>query len=108
MKLFLALACIGVCAFATLETRAAVTVINHYRMGENDPGAVSDGVATNTLDSVGTNHLLTVNAPVYSTNVSAEAATGLGSAFSMNFSSGGARYASGALLSNVTDNFGLE
>ena len=85
---------------------AALTVQNYYRLGEADPGAVP-GAATNTLDSVGGKHLGVSNAPLYSADVSSEAALRLGSALSMNFSSGTSSV-SGVLLSNVTDNFALE
>ncbi|MDB6065475.1 MAG: putative outer rane adhesin like protein, partial [Pedosphaera sp.] len=76
-------------------------------MGENDPSAFPNGVASTLQDSVGANYLTTVGGPFYDTNVSSEASARVGSTFAVNFFSGGAN-ASGALLTNVTDNFGLE
>ena len=93
---------------SSLVAPAAVTVRNHYRMGESDPGAANGGTNPTTRDTVGTNHLTTAGGPTYSNDVGFETAARTGSALSMNFPSGGSRSASGALLANVTDNFGLE
>jgi len=81
---------------------ANITVLNEWRLGENDPGAFLGGQATNLIDSVGTNNLACSNSPYYSGDVAPSSTVSTISAIFANNS-----YAIGSVLTN-TDNFGLE
>jgi hypothetical protein len=87
--------------------RAAITVLNYYRLGEDDPGAVNNGYMSRTTDSVGTNDLTVVGAPFWSTDVSTAASSHCASVFSFQFFSGGP-YGITTKLTTVTNNFGIE
>jgi len=79
------------CSGLSRQARAAITVLDYYRMGEDDTGLVQQGAATGTTrDSVGTNHLSLPGAPVYENDTSSSAAAHVGSSFSLDFLSGGA------------------
>lgn len=87
---------------------AAVTYLDVYRLGENDPGAVSGNVGNaTTVDAVGGNHLSRVGSPVYTNNTIA-----YDSSLAMTFSGvngvSDERYAIGAPISTLVDNFGIE
>src|SRR6266571_2180739 len=90
-----------------LPAPAAVTVVDYYRLGEDDPGAVNNGYMTSTRDSVGTKNLTVAGAPFWSTDVSASASTHAASVFSFQFFGGGP-YGLNSVLTTVTDNFGIE
>jgi hypothetical protein len=87
-------------ALGTFHVHAAVNVLRHYQLGEADPGAVLGGIATNSLDSAGTNHLSMVGSPTYSSD------TPLNSSRSLVFT--GTNYGTADTIPNLTDNFGLE
>src|SRR4026209_1962992 len=87
------------------EAWSAVTVLDYYRLGEADPGAVNNGVMAVTTDSSGRSNLTVVGSPSYSTNVSSDAFT-VASALSFN-SSAGAAYGYTTVLTPVVDNFGI-
>ncbi len=106
MRRQIALACFAALLVAS-STRAAVTVHHYYRMGENDSGQ-KPGVAFTTRDVAGTKDITWAGGPFYSTAVSSEAAARVGSVYSMDFFSTGGPYGSATLLTNVTDNFGVE
>ncbi len=93
------------------SVRATITAVNYWRMGENDPGAGNGLPSTNTLDAVGGQTLTNTftNAggyPVYSSIVSSLAATATGSTLSLLYS--GRQSTKGNVLSNLTNNFGME
>jgi hypothetical protein len=95
---------------AATPARAAFTVLDYWRMGENDPRAVSGGSCTNITDGAGgltltnTPHLSVY--PVYTNSVSATAAAATGSQLALQFTAG--QFAVGNVISNLQDNFGLE
>ncbi|MDB6025979.1 MAG: hypothetical protein JWM68_2202 [Verrucomicrobiales bacterium] len=93
----------GVLIFSS-SSRAAITVLRHYRLGDADSGAVAGVAATNSLDSQvsnGTNYLTIAGSPVYSAD------TGyFSSARSLQFS--GTNFGTATVVSNLTDNFGVE
>src|SRR5580765_964003 len=96
-----------VLTFAT-HLHAAITNVVWYRLGENDPGAVSNSAVTNTTaDIIGTNHLKQYGSPRYTNSVAAAAASRLGSSRSVNFN-GTNQYLSNAIVSAAINNFGLE
>jgi hypothetical protein len=90
------------CQIATVD--AAVTVVRHYRLGEADPGAVTDGVATNSVDSVGGNTMTLLGAPLYS----ADFPTNVGPVSSRSIRFTGTNYGSASIVSDLTNNFGVE
>jgi hypothetical protein len=86
-----------------LPLHAVVTTISHYRLGENDPGAVSGATGADpTVPAAGGPNLSRFGTPVYS-NVTPLAT----SALSMVFNGTNARY-EGGVTSALTDNFGME
>ena len=96
-------------AFSLLATgaQAAVTNVAWYRLGENDPGAGSGVMATNTADLLGLNPLKPIGSPRYTNAVSPSAADGLGSSLAVHFS-GTNQCFTNAIVSTATDNFGVE
>lgn len=92
-----------------LEAISNLTVLDYYRMGDDDPGVPPAGgaVFTGTKDSVGTNHLSAIGAPFWSQDVSSTASSRAGSSYSLWFFGGGP-YATASLLTTLTDNFGIE
>src|SRR5260370_41595342 len=102
MTRHIALVCIADVLAASPSARAAITVLDFYRMGEDDSGLVQQGAATSsTSDSAGTNPLSLPGAPTYTTDVAPGAAAHVGSSFSLYFFTAGV-YGTGTLLSNVT------
>jgi len=90
------------------QVQATITNVALYRLGENDPGAVSGGtVSSNTYDLAGGHHLIRYGIPVYTNSVSTNAATQLGSSLAVHFN-GANQYFSNAVFTTVIDNFGLE
>jgi len=85
---------------------APLTVLNYYRLGEEDPGATAGSVSVIAHDSVGSNDLVVVGSPVYSTNVAPSAALA-GSRLSLDLSSGAA-YATNSGVAPLDDDFCLE
>jgi hypothetical protein len=75
-------------------------------MGENDPGAAPGVSVTNTVDIAGTNNLRFRGPARYTNDVAAIAASRTGSSFAINFTNGA--YATNAVVSTATDNFGIE
>lgn len=97
-----------ICVFSGSSTYATVTNVAWYRLGENDPGARSGNAVTNTTaDLVGPNHLKQFGSPLYSTAVSAGAASQLKSSFAVNFN-GTSQYLSNTVVSTAVNNFGIE
>lgn len=88
------------------SARATVTVLNYWRMGENDPGAVPLGKPVTAIDSVGTNNLTYSGSAIYSTNVAAVASTNAYSRLSVELTN--SAYASSPIVSTNVDNFGIE
>ena len=61
---------------------AAVTVLDYYRLGEDDPGAFNGGDSLGTTrDSVGTRDLALSGGPFWSTDVSPRASITTASVF---------------------------
>lgn len=92
--------------FAGASSRATITVVSYWRLGENDPGAAPGVTATNTVDSAGTNNLAFVGSARYANDVAASAAIHTGSSLSINFTNGA--YATNAIVSAAINNFGIE
>lgn len=89
---------------AMSTAHAVVTPVAQYRLGESDPGATAGGPGANpTLPNVGTVNLTRNGAPVYSAVTPPFVNTSL----SMAFNGGPDRY-SGSIVTNATDNFGVE
>ena len=85
---------------------AAITVLDYYRLGEDDPGAANGALVTFPRDSVGAKTLTAVGGPFYYSPVSAAASNHVGGSLCVNFY--GSTYATNNILSAVTDNFGIE
>jgi hypothetical protein len=94
----------------TLNVHATVTTVAYWRMGENDPGAVSGGFCTNTVDwffgRILTNTPVAGVYPVYTNNVGPQAALATGSQLSLALAGG--QHGVGAVVPSLTDNFGVE
>lgn len=96
------------------RARATITVLDYWRMGENDPGAAPGGNCTNTVDSVGGNTLTNSyfffinrnNYPTYTGNTSVQASTEVGSQLAVNF--GLLNSGAALVIPNLTNNFGIE
>jgi sugar lactone lactonase YvrE len=95
-----------VIALWALSADAAVTVLHYWRMGEDDSGATAGGISSNTVDMVGGLTLTNSNSPLYSSSVSLAAGVHTGSTLCLQFPAGS--YGWGSLISNVTNNFGIE
>jgi hypothetical protein len=88
------------------NAHATITVLNYWRMGESDPGAVSGGTVTTTRDSVVSSNLTFVGSPTYTNDVSRSAAAHSGSALSISIPAGA--FATNAAIPGLVDNFGIE
>jgi len=96
-----------------LQVHASITVLHYWRMGENDPGGLQGSSCVSTLDALG--NLTITNAytvigpstfyPLYENIVSAVASNKVGSQLGVSFGSG---YGGAPVISNLTDNFGIE
>ncbi len=96
----------AVFALGVLPTGAAVNVVAHYSLGEADGGAVAGAVAASgTTASVGATTLPTIGTPAYST---AGAPAPRPSRLSVQFNGSTDGFRTPAVLSTVTDNFGVE
>ncbi len=89
---------------------AAITVLDYWRMGENDANAVSGGLCTNTVDAVA-GHTLTNTSvggvyPIYTNGVSVAASADTGSTLALSLTNG--QYGTATVATNLTDNFGIE
>jgi hypothetical protein len=93
-------------AFNPWSLPAAVTTVNYWRMGENDPN-VTPGTASTTREFVWNNTLTFHGGPLYDQNVSAAATAHCGSSYSVHFF-GTSEYATAAALGGLQDNFGVE
>src|SRR5215468_9860900 len=90
------------------SARASITVLDYYRLGEDDPGAASGADFTSTRDDVRTNHLTVFDAPFWTTDVSSAASAHTASVFSMQFFQGGPYGICSNVLTTATGNFGIE
>jgi hypothetical protein len=108
LRTLLAALCFALLASA--PARATITVLNYWRMGENDPGAVSGGHCTNTVDAVGGDTLTNTTAGGlflnYTNGVSTTASADTGSALALALAN--SEYLAGPLATNLTNNFGIE
>ena len=90
--------------------RAAITVLNYWRMGESDPGAANNGICLATTDIVASVTLSNFSNgrrfPYYSSSVSDQAAADTGSSLGLVFSGG--QIAKADALAALTNNFGIE
>ncbi|HEV2454382.1 MAG TPA: FG-GAP-like repeat-containing protein [Verrucomicrobiae bacterium] len=86
-----------------VRVHATVTVVDYWRLGENDPGAVAGAVATNTTDSVGSKPLAIQGNARYANDVPAG---NPGSLLSINFTN--SAYATNSIISTAVNNFGIE
>src|SRR5258707_2590112 len=93
-----------VLAFATCA-EASLTNVAWYRLGENDPGAVSGQVVNSTtMDFVGVNHLQRFGSPSYTDSVSTNADNHVGSSLAVLFNGIDQSY-SNAVVSTLQNNF---
>jgi Concanavalin A-like lectin/glucanases superfamily len=93
--------------YASSGALAAVTTIASYKLGEDDPGAVAGALAADpTLPSAGALNLPRIGTPSYSS------IPGVGaprpSALSVGFNGVSDGFRANALITNATDNFGIE
>ena len=101
-----------VCCLSLPASEAAITVIDYYRLGEGDPGAVDQAIGNIiTVDQgdpvFGANALVRNGSPQYVGTQGSTAADKLGSILSMFFSAGGS-YSDSGVSTLATDNFGIE
>jgi hypothetical protein len=88
-------------------TRASVTNVVWYRLGENDPGAASGLAATNATDVLGVENLFQFGSPHYTNGISTAASNNVGSFLAVQFN-GTNQYFSNSPVSLAVDNFGIE
>ncbi len=93
-------------AFVT-STRATITNIVWYRLGENDPGAAPGLTVTHTIDLIGLENLNPLGTPVYTNDVSTSASNNVGSSLAVQFNGSG-QILSNGVVSTATANFGIE
>src|SRR6185503_12371429 len=99
---------LAILIFAT-GADAAITVVAWYRLGENDPGAVSGGAVTNsTTDLVGTRHLPQFGSPLYTDAVSTLASNRVASSLGVQFNGTSQWLLTNATVSSAVNNFGIE
>ena len=94
---------LAVLLFSSSVSQAAVTLVRSYHLGDLDTNAANNVVVTNSSDYTGGTSLNAVGSPTYSTDVPADYP--LIDTYSMNFT--GANYATAAVVTNLTDNFGV-
>src|SRR5437899_1411955 len=93
----------------TSGAHATVTNLAWYRLGENDPGAVSGQVVNSTtMDFVGVNHLERLGSPSYTDSVSTNAANRVGSSLAVLFNGIDQSYSNATVVSTLLNNFGVE
>src|SRR5438874_848482 len=86
---------------------ATVTNVAWYRLGENDPGAVSGQVVNSTTtDVLGVNNLKRFGSPSYTNDVSPDARQ-IGSSLAVIFNGANQLY-SNAVVTTARNNFGIE
>lgn len=107
------LALLGLAALSFASgAQAAITVLDYYRLGEADPGAVAGNVANaTTADSGGANPLARTDSNTtlrYSSAVSPVAAQRVGSTLATTFDGGDDKFSIGTPISILTNNFGIE
>ncbi len=93
-------------SFITLPAQAAITVVDYWPLGEKDAGATNNGVMASSTDSAGSRTFTTFGSPYYSSSVASAAVTATAS--SLCFQNSGAGYGTSALISGLTNNFGIE
>lgn len=88
------------------QARATSTVVDYWRMGENDSGAVAGQTATSTKDAVGGRTITFANSPDYSGRVSLFAAAHTGSDLCLQMAGNAGGTASA--IPSLVNNFCLE
>jgi len=106
-QLFFVLTSLALTFYFAPAVPAAVSVLDYYRLGEDDPGALDNDFMFSTTDSVGNKNLAVVGGPFWSTDVAGSARGHTASVFSFQFFQGGP-YGITSVLTSVTDNFGIE
>ena len=99
-----------ICSAFGDKCSATITVLDYYRMGDNDPGAISGSACNSTtIDSVGTKNLTKGNSPSYSSDVESSTVSGTQNRFSIAFTGSPQDYFSyNTPLATVTTGFVLE
>src|SRR5690349_11325966 len=98
-RLLLAISCVVAFCFATLASRAAVTNVAWYRLGENDPGAAHGLTPTNSIDLVSNRVLTFSGGPLYDNGIASSAALHAGSSLGVRFS--GTNWGTNAVVSTL-------
>jgi len=93
-----------------LDANATITVLNYYRMGDSDSGAVAGNLCnSSTIDSIGGKNLTKGNNPSYSSSIAAVSVGGNANLLSIAFTGSQQDYfLRNSPLSTVTINFVLE
>jgi hypothetical protein len=93
-----------------LDSNATTTLLNYYRMGDSDSGAVAGNLCnSSTLDSIGGKNLTKGNNPSYSSSIAAVSVGGNANLLSIAFTGSQQDYfLRNSPLSTVTTNFVLE
>ncbi|HXF09483.1 MAG TPA: LamG-like jellyroll fold domain-containing protein, partial [Desulfuromonadaceae bacterium] len=89
-----------------MPVRATVTVVDYWRMGENDASHTPGTVTTSTIDPFGGRTFSLPGGPAYNTVSSSTATVDTGSSSCMFFFSG--TYGLAPLVTGLTNNFGVE
>jgi hypothetical protein len=89
------------------QAQAAVTPVSHWRLGENDAGAIGGSPCSSTADPVGGRPLQFAPAVFWDIGVSSTAAARVGSTLCLR-AYGGESAGTNAAIPSLTNNFGLE
>lgn len=91
-----------------LVAQAEIHPLAHFRMGDGEPGAISAGVVSAAIDDLGGPAIPAVGIPLYTGQVSPEAATTCDSALAVELDGGFQAFHTSDLPSWPLDNFGWE
>lgn len=89
------------------QAQAAVTPVSHWRLGENDAGAIGGSACSSVVDLVGGRTLQFAPSVFWDIGVSATAAARVGSTFCLR-AYGTESAGTNAAIPSLTNNFGLE
>jgi streptogramin lyase len=85
--------------------QAAITVIDHWKIADGDPGAANGVTPTNLVDSAGAHSLTFSGAGIYTNDVASAAWAHANSSGSVNLAGG---FAYSPIVSTAINNFGIE
>ena len=93
----------------TQSCPATIMVLDYYRLGDVDVGAVNNAVVNaTTTDSAGTKPLTQIGSPVYTNAVAFGPASRQASQLAVTFNGSGQGFSNNVVVNTLTDNWGIE